>query len=461
MFDPLRARFAASFVASIPFLLLPSVARAACNEPPPLPADQPSVLYATAAGGGFINTPFLIPGVKTSAGHTDQRWIRIAAAAIADTDVVTAAYLPPQGGAAKAGLVVLAKTCNGVPTCGGLVKCLPTSLKFATQPNSVRFAPEDLKVGSVLRAGHVRLAVSSKSNVPCWLSAAAQSCATSGSGLHACIDELIPPSGAEPREKLTHLTALPAPNDFSRMCESVIPGRCNGTGKDLSFTLDAVGDILIPMFWGKVLRKQNDPGSACDEEGVKCIEEDVTAETTIPSGLGSNQPIVIPDSDPLYREYLQTFNEVGQGFSDDPGFFPLPDAQLLKLAGDIDKPYSVLRIRHTCDTASADCVAAARSFDLTGRVPADGSAIVIERTGRKKGKCEDASGAECTGHGNCAGGPCLRFDGDLEPQMAPAPPPPAPGPARKAFPLMFWALVALALGVAYLLIRRLYPGRRN
>src|SRR5439155_5310893 len=176
--------------------------------------------------------------------------------------VVTVVFTPPQG---KRNVVVLAPTCAGVGTCPGAAHttCVETNqpagptvevpdaqhlrFSFPDTDGLVRDATDALTL-----TGPTTIAVTRTSDrVPCAL--VSQPCARQR-GLLACVDALFATDGtcgttADP--VFPHFTALPFPNNYRALCTDVPP--CLPVPvRDLRFTVDMAGNLLIPMDWSGI-----------------------------------------------------------------------------------------------------------------------------------------------------------------------------------------------------------------
>src|SRR6185503_9982748 len=75
----------------------------------------------------------------------------------------------------------------------------------------------------------------------------------------ACIDTLFAldgTCGSRPDPNFPHFTALPPPNDYQALCNEPNPP-CTGLATEMRFTVDAAGNVLIPMDWRGVLVGQS------------------------------------------------------------------------------------------------------------------------------------------------------------------------------------------------------------
>lgn len=420
----------------------PSVAGAACNQPPDLTA--PALAARFDSNNGSIDTPFLIPGnYDLDQGTTaKKRTATIYNTAVISTDVVPVAF--PEG---TPKLVVLADNCSGVNlgSCGAV--CEKTELAFQT--GSVTFPVGDL-VKSAKRTGPVRLASLAAGSDPCWL--LNQGCGSAPPSSHACIDKLTPAAGTPANFDIGSVTLLPEPNDFSKLCKSSNAAKpCDQKDGDLEFTIDARGDILMPMYWGNLLKQKNDPQKKCSESGIDaCEKRRVKATTSMPASSTGPQAIHIgcDESD----TYLQSFNAIGMIF-DAPPLFKADPMQTTDmpttLLGTVDKAFSVLRIRQ-CPESDPTC--SQKKFDIALE-PAGNAKKIPHRTDGG-GYCANSS-TKCPDTACPAGVPCIAFDGEAGDDWQSGDPPfectQGIGPK---YDWWFWLIAALVVGgVAYLLLR--------
>jgi hypothetical protein len=402
----------ATFLLALALAAAPQPASAACSQPLN-PTFAPQPVYTSATGS--IDTAFLIPG-KIPGPNADREATvfgpAASATAPASGDIVTVGFTQ---GTTKA-LLVLADDCSTVPACANTtVECEKTSLVFTAAggglPASVRFAPgKGLK--KLDRVGPVRLAVSTPANLPCELADPAKSCGDFAS-LHACIDKVTPADGRAADATIDSITALPEPNDFKKLCKSsnAADDRCQGGEMaKLHFALDAHGDIVMPIYWGKLLKKLDGTSGDCEERGNPCDKRKVVANTNLPAGLGGLAAIQIGCAES--PQHLQSFAADGTVFSSAPLFQVDPGnanpSDELRLLGSIDKAFSVLRIRR-CPQSNLNC-GTMQKFDLSARIE-DGNPISLGRRGNRLGYC-DESGTLCAHDSECIGKACLYAEGE-------------------------------------------------
>ncbi len=162
-------------------------------------------------------------------------------------------------------------------------------------------------------------------------------------GLLACADELFDQGscGSAPHTLFGNFTALPAPNDFHALCSGSDP-TCSGTAHHVELTVDAVGNLLLPVDWSGVLVDDAGSRSILGFPGLVPIARTVTASLSAPAFPDSDVPLTIPDDG-----ILGSFTPDGRKLP--PIFTPLHDpkateAGLVKLFGSADAPRTVLRL---------------------------------------------------------------------------------------------------------------------
>lgn len=264
--------------------------------------------------------------------------------------------------------------------------------------------------------------------LPCAATCAGQS------GARACVDDLFD-LGARPHETFTHFTALPPPNNYRAICVDP-PSLCDGTVDEVRFTVDADGNILIPMDWRGILV----------DRGVVPVARLLRGTTDAEAFEGRTVPIRIPN-----LSVLASYSP--EGVKLPPLFDPQRDPDDTSAAtffGSADAPDTVLRVaRHkneysqcsggandglpcfaaghctggtcapaacsggpndgTACSADLECPAGecgAGLFDFTTRFAAGVGPVVI-----RVGACLGGSAAlrPCTGAVDCPGGQCADF----------------------------------------------------
>jgi cysteine-rich repeat protein len=161
--------------------------------------------------------------------------------------------------------------------------------------------------------------------------------------LLACVDQIYATNGtcnAQPEPTFPHFTALPPSNDYQALCVDPMPP-CTGQADEVRFTVDAAGNILIPMDWR---------GVRVDRDAVP-VARLLRASSTIESYAGRGVPIRIPNLDNL-GSYSP------QGIKLPPLFDPQSDPAQTTTAtffGSTDAEETVLRIaRHRAPSNQCD-----------------------------------------------------------------------------------------------------------
>ncbi|MGH7786007.1 MAG: TolB family protein, partial [Candidatus Binatia bacterium] len=324
--------------------------------------------------------------------------------ALASGAVVTVVFTPPAGG--QRHVVALATDCGAVdlPSCvarpdvadafcltvngpGGPLGLEPIdqrTLRFRFPDTDEQFAPpgDDLTF-----TGPASVAVTAAgAPLPCSL--ASQPCSRAG-GLLACVDALYAENGTcngQPDPTFTHFTALPPPNDYQGLCTTPSTP-CNGLVDELRFTVDARGNILVPMDWR---------GVRVDRDAVP-IARLLRASTSVEAFEGRGVPIHVPDLASL-GSYTQG------GIKLPPLFDPQTDPTAAGVAtffGSTDAAETVLRVaRHLAPSPQCDSGANAGLPCLTDADCAGQPCTPPTCAGGP------TSGAACTTDFDCPGGEC-------------------------------------------------------
>src|SRR5262245_51033376 len=234
-----------------------AVADACCNIVPPAEPTFRGTLANVdrpfAHAGDWVRIPLDALCHGTSPGF----------AGTASDQVVTVVFRPPASGPRN--VVALSSNCAAVDTatCGALpdvdrAVCIqvndpgaPVALeRRGPRDLRFRFPDTDALVAGALDglglAGPAAIGVTQlRQPLPCQL---ASSPCTGVTGLRACVDGLFADNNscdATPGG-FTSFTALPAPNDYASVCTTPSPP-CEGTVDEVRFTVDADGNVLIPM----------------------------------------------------------------------------------------------------------------------------------------------------------------------------------------------------------------------
>lgn len=384
-------------LACVALLVDPRSAAASCNQ-------IPGAAAAFRAIRGALDRPFATPGEVVE--------LRVSPAcdpetpgfsSTAEDHVVTVVFKPPQG---ERTVVILAHDClahegerQACAARGGVASAVCRQFDGADETSAVRVVEQDgqrrLRVrfpdtddllGSAnddrTLTGPAAVAVSlASAPIPCALAEAP--CADLDAVL-VCADELFAINGTcdrTPNTTFSHFTALPPPNDYQALCTDPQPP-CTGAATELRLTVDADGNLLMPMDWAGVLLRPGVP-----------IARLVRGSSAVEAFPGSDQPIRLPD-----RNVLSSFSM--QGNSLPPIFEPQVDPSApgaLTLFGSVDARATVLRIarfgtaERTCSGGASsglpcvqtdDCPGAACQpgdplFDFSGRLAGGVGPVVL------------------------------------------------------------------------------------
>ena len=394
-------RWLAAVVAAVGVAASASRGDAVCNA-------IPGVTSSFRGTRGILNRPFA--GPATPADPYDYVELRRDPVCgqrslhFAEDDLVTIVFAPP-GGVRHAVVLTSASDCSGLTLdrldqCraqlgGGDVICVAHP---AGQPGLVPLDRDRLRfpfpstyegtTGDDRRlAGSVAIAATRAGDpLPCNLGTAS-SCRTIATGYDypvACVDELFAADGscaATPGETFSHFTALPPANDFGAICAAGPDASgCSGPSGTVSFTVDAAGDVLVPIDWSAILRR---PGG----EPIP-IARLLHATFEVDAVAGGGQPLVVPAN-----SFLRSFAPTGTPLA--PIFDPQAgrDASVFNLFGIADgtaaaHPVSVLRIARR-----------ARAFHACVGGADDGRPC-------HEARCEGGSEDGMACDGGCPGGAC-------------------------------------------------------
>jgi Tol biopolymer transport system component len=295
--------------------------------------------------------------------------------------VVTVVYTPPAGGPQSA--IVLKDDCAGFmdspeedaceqqlgaarvscqsPTTVGsqIVQLIDaTTLRFRFPDSDEHLLPNNDDLGFT---GPATIAVTLATDpLPCGL--ATTTCAGQN-GLVACLDRLFTEDracGTTPHPVFSHFTALPDANDYKAVCTEPSPP-CVGNQLDIRFTIDADGNVLLPMDWRGVLvggvcagttspadegkpclRTIQCPGGTCTQRGIP-VARLLRASTILEAFPTRHAPILIPD-----LSVLASYSPEGVKLLPlfDPNHDPTNESATT-FFGSADAPETVLRIaRH-------------------------------------------------------------------------------------------------------------------
>jgi hypothetical protein len=136
-----------------------------------------------------------------------------------------------------------------------------------------------------------------------------------GANLALCIDRFRLPMGDLPLPAKdpppTALTALPASYDYTTICTHSVggPPNCSGTGKEVAYSVNSDGDVVMPINWRNILRLKG--------SGPELQQRELQASTVVEAVLGQRERILIPSA-----AFLETTTQQGGGFSPNPVFIP-------------------------------------------------------------------------------------------------------------------------------------------
>lgn len=225
-------------------------------------------------------------------------------------------------------------------------------------------------------------------------------CAGTCSDVVACVDRLLQPTGScthgAPHPTFASFTALPVPNDYKSVCTEPRCAAdhqddadcCTGDAPDMRFTVDADGNLLVPMNWERILPRTAEP-----------VPRLVLASVTIPAFAGGQDPIVLPGN-----AFTASYSPEGSPL--DPIFEPQSDptqsAQTV-LFGSADAPYTVLRFARR-SPAFRVCV----DGDHAGQPCIEDVDCPGTSSGCQQARCVGGGtpGDPCTSDTACSGGTC-------------------------------------------------------
>jgi len=423
-------------------IALPGLAQASCDQ-------IPGAVESFRGAQGSVDRPFAGPNDFLTLNLAGSCTTSAGFGELVDDHVVTLVFRPPSG---TNNVVVLSSDCEAMEDrrvgCANLpsvasATCRETSdaisvaqpgmdgsLRFRFPDTDPLLAPDGDGRGFT---GPVTIAVTAAdASLPCELTAS--DCDTADHTL-ACVDRLYAAtSGCDPtpNELIPHFTALPPPNDFRDLC-TTLNSECTGRDTEVRMTVDAEGNLLLPMDWSGILLGERVPFARL-----------VRASASIEAFPGSGRPIRLPG-----RGFLRSLSLRG-------GLLPaLFEPQLdpsttsgLSLFGAADAPRTILwigrrsRALTSCDggrddrlpcTGLDDCpdgVCAASTcgglpqepicrsdddcagecgpslFDFSTRLHEGVGPVVIPRFG--PGVCED-DGRACSNDAECPGSLCVAY----------------------------------------------------
>lgn len=316
---------------------------------------------------------------------------------------VAVVFTPPNG---ATNAVVLAEDCEGLETeleqCGapeGYCRQIngngqPIGMEIAPGPLGPRFRFRFPDTDALLLPDHddltftgpARIAIlATDEEFPCSL--LSDPCVEQA-GLVACVDNLYSRDGTcgttvDPF--FPQFTALPPPNDYQALCFDPVPP-CTAAASEMRGTIDAAGNLLLPMDWRGILLGDRVP-----------VARLLRGSTAVEAFPGSGQPISVPGNG-----FLQALSPEG-GFLP-PIFDPLADpeaADELTLFGTADAPETVLRVARR-SASFTQCVGGA----LAGQPCLEDAECPAGSCGEATCVGGDLSGSPCDGDDQCPGGEC-------------------------------------------------------
>ena len=235
----------------------------------------------------------------------------------------------------------------GDPTATRQVICQQADLVISPDDSTLVFPFPDTNAlaglsappGSTL-AGTVKIALQPRgtTELPCELAASrcADTVTVAGSELLACVDELYDVNDtcdttpAQIQDTFPAFTALPVWNNYEAMCDAEMGSPCDGIRPDARFTIDAAGNLLVPVNWSGVLVRLDD--------GTP-IPRLINLSSEIPAFDGTTDPIRVPG---------QSFSSAlsPQGHFLPPILSPFAEEGTgsVVLFGSVDAPFSITRI---------------------------------------------------------------------------------------------------------------------
>jgi hypothetical protein len=261
---------------------------------------------------------------------------------------------------------------------------------FPGTDNKLRF-----RFPSSTFTGPALIAVTPSSEpLPCTL--ADQSCRDRGgpANLFACVDELFAAGSCSDLDPtFPHFTALPPMNDWQSVCDDSQGTKppCKNTANEVRFTVDAAGNVLLPVSWAGIVE---------EKDGIPCKKNrEIEGRTSIPNTKGGSNPVVVPDN-----TFLDSFTPRGVTWPSRPTFDTRTEDGWLIFSGETDVCESVLRIsrrncvgknswkhRRSSCTSDAQCkpseTCGASLFEFRGRLKGGVGPVPISK-GKFKGKAK-------------------------------------------------------------------------
>lgn len=306
---------------------------------------------------GALDRPFAGPGDWVEIAHDEAcEPAPVAFSPLQDGNVVTVAFRPLSGGTPHV-VVVSPKRCDfpdvaeRVAQCaadsGAIVTCLDTRAETTAHLGVVdagggrqvlrfRFPDTSALVGAAppdtTLTGPAAIAVSrldGPARLPCGLARPDRRCTDEPDAV-ACVDRVLARDGTTcsgaAHPTFPHFTALPRRNDYRQVCSDGIAD-CTGKADFLRMTVDAEGNLLIPMDWR---------GVKLDDGGIARL---VRGHSTVEAFHGRRRPIRVP------KGAVASFSPKGAALE------PALDAQVddtlgasFTLFGSVDADEGVIRI---------------------------------------------------------------------------------------------------------------------
>lgn len=474
-------------------LAAPQPTHAACSRAPRTP-----IIFRGVKG--TVDRPYVTPGdvgsnPENHGGRLTLTLDSCQAAGLAfdkKEHMVALLFAPPGGGPRHA--LLLAQKCDGVDvaTCGSQInapdraRCVKTTIH--TRPNAdgdnrvllVEVPETTAAAGFPDLTGPAAIVVTPKSAPACSIGGSIPNCrsATAGGGPLICIDELFLSVGCtldNPQPDFTSFTVLPPINDYRRICGpgGAAPACDLAQAAKVRFTVDARGNVLMPLLWRGILRGKGSSGQCSDvaADAGHCDTRLLVGHSAVDGNADTPQPdvITLPPGATVTSHTMR-----GEWFEPPPAIEVnvSADGTELVLSGQAHKSKSVLRIP-SC--AGAGCTPN-QLFDFTDRLEGGVGAITLTRSGGP-GVCDTPGGTRCTTNADCAAGVvCAQFRADAGDHLptaeaAPAPPPPPPppplvdgapepvaAPPGAAPSFLFWIALVVVVVVA---VRLLWRTRRR
>lgn len=381
-------------------LLRPDGVQAGCNL---IPQAQP-IFRGTL---GTLDRPFAGPGdfVELHVRPTICDGTSAGLGADPSNLVVTLLFTPIGGPeravvlttrpCADAGMVAKLGACAATPGLGAAsVSCVqvnqsgPVDMALIDRGDGIprlrfRFPDTDAILGpggdNRTLAGPATIAIDDAgAALPCGLAGATCQSQAAALGLIACVDQVFARDGTcqpHPDPTFTHFTALPPPTDYETTCHAESPP-CTATTNETRLTLDADGNLLIPVHW----------------QGILVHDATSPVPRLLRTTLKPPVPITLPSG-----VFVSSLTPQGQRLPPifEPQLDPTGTADALSFFGSVDVADTVLRIarrRGVCTGGANDGDACASGLDC------DGGTCGSACTGGTR------DGLPCTNDGNCSSG---------------------------------------------------------